>query len=460
MNDQNISAGASANSGDEVPPAARKYPTWLVILLILVATSSFIDRVIVATLGPSIKEDLGITDGQFGMLTGLGFAFLYATFGMPLARLADRGNRVSLMAIATAVWSVMTALSGMAVNFFQLLLLRVGVGIGEAAASPCTISLIGDTFPREKRASALAIVALGSSLGSLIGGFGGGWLGEHVGWREAFVIVGLPGLLLAVLIHFTLKEPERGQFEANTRFGPETPPFTAVMKEIFSRKAFLFMSLGCGMTSFVNFGVLMFLPIYLGRAFEMSMTQAGLLFGIVTSVSNAIGTLVGGYGSDWAAKRDIRWYAWLPALCVLITAPLYIIGLLQSEWIVAMPIITCAAIFVFTFYAPTFAATQNMMQPRMRATASAVLIFFQNVVGMGLGPLFVGLMSDHFAARAFRGEGDYLAQCVDQLGTLNQSCNLAATSGIQTAMVCCVLFLGLASLSYFLAGRTIRKDFI
>lgn len=438
---------------------AGKYPRWMVLLLVAVSASAFIDRVIVATLGPAIKADLEITDGQFGLLSGLAFSLLYTTAGIPLARLADKGNRVKLLGIATAIWSGMTALSGLAANYVQLLLLRIGVGVGEAAASPCTVSLVGDTFPRSKRASALATIAMGSSLGSLIGGFGGGWLGENIGWREAFVIVGLPGFLLSALIFLTLKEPPRGRFEENRPNSAEAPSFRAVLAQIASRRGFVHMMIACGLTSFVNFGVLTFLPIYLGRAYGMSMTEAGLLFGLVSSFSNASGTLIGGFGSDWAAKRDERWYAWLPALCLLMAMPIYIFGLLQNDWMIAMPVIAIGSLLAFTFFAPTFAATQNMMEPRTRASASAVLIFFQNVVGAGLGPLFVGMLSDYLAARFYAG-GAYGDVCSGSAVTADAACAQAASLGIQYAMVACTFFLLWAALHYFLASRTLRKDLV
>jgi len=438
---------------------AGKYPLWMVILLIAVSASAFIDRVIVATLGPAIKADLEITDGQFGLLSGLAFALLYTSAGIPIARLADRGNRVRLLAIATSIWSLMTALSGAAATYVQLLLLRIGVGVGEAAASPCTVSLVGDTFPRSKRASALATIAMGSSLGSLIGGYGGGWLGENLGWREAFIIVGLPGFILSALLFFTLKEPPRGMFEENRRNSADAPSFRAVLAQIASRRGFLHMMIACGLCSFVNFGVLTFLPIYLGRAFTMSMTEAGLLFGLVSSFSNATGTLLGGFGSDWAAKRDERWYAWLPALCLLLALPIYAFGLLQNDWRVAMPIITVGAVLAFTFFAPTFAATQNMMEPRTRASASAVLIFFQNVVGAGLGPLFVGMMSDFLAARFYGGDA-YTTVCSGASVTADPECAQAASLGIQYAMVACVFFLLWGSFHYFMASRTLKKDLV
>jgi len=434
-----------------------RYPYWLMFLLLLVALSSFIDRVIVATLGPAIKADLGISDTQFGLLTGLAFALLYTSAGIPVARLADRYNRINLLTISITIWSVMTMLSGAAANFVQLLLLRLGVGIGEAAASPCTISLLSDRFPRSRRASALAVVAMGASIGSLVGGFGGGWLGENLGWRAAFLIVGAPGLLLAALILFTLKELPRGRYEEGRRFSADTPSLGTLLRAIAAKPAFLHMSVACGLTSFVNFGVLLFLPIYFGRAYGMGMAQAGLLFGLVTSISNGLGTLLGGFGADWAGRRDERWYAWLPALCLAVTAPFYMFGLTLPHWQTALPVVCCAAILAFTFYAPTFAATQNMVEPRMRASASAILIFFQNLVGMGLGPLFVGYLSDVYAARLFEG-GDHATICVGHAALEIPACAAAGAAGIRYAMVTCAAVLFWAALHYWLASRTLRRD--
>lgn len=440
---------------DKLAGGADRYPVWMMAMLMLVALSSFIDRVIVATLGPAIKAELRISDMQFGLLTGLAFALLYTSAGIPVARLADRYDRVKLLSIATTIWSVMTMLSGYATNFVQLLLLRLGVGIGESAANPCTISMISDRFPRHKRASALAVVALGASFGSLIGGFGGGWLGEHVGWRTAFLIVGAPGLLLAALILLTLKELPRGRFDDPARAGQEMPSFGMLLAVLRRKPAFLNMGFACGLTSFVNFGILLFLPIYFGRAYGMSMIQAGLLFGITTGISNGIGTLLGGFGADWAGKRDERWYAWLPALTLTVAAPLYAIGLSLPSWQMALPVVILAATLAFTFYAPTFGAVQNMVEPRMRASASAIIIFFQNLVGMGLGPLFVGFLSDLFAAR-LAGNGPCAAAAARHL----PECGAAAAVGIRYAMIACAFIALWAAFHYWLASRTLKRDMI
>jgi len=302
------------------------------------------------------------------------------------------------------------------------------------------------------------VVALGASFGSLVGGFGGGWLGEHVGWRAAFVIVGAPGLILALLLLVTLKEQPRGSFDAPAATSGETPSFKAMLRTLRSKPAFLNMAFACGLTSFCNFGILLFLPIYFGRSYDMSMTQAGLLFGIVTSVSNGVGTLLGGFGSDWAGKRDDRWYAWLPAITLVLAAPLYMFGLSLPDWHIALPIVTIAATLAFTFYAPTFGAVQNMVEPRMRASASAIIIFFQNLVGMGLGPLFVGFMSDAFADRLF--EGDHASACVGTVAQTVEACATAGSLGIRYAMMSCAVVAFWAAFHYWLASRTLRRDMI
>ncbi|MCW2363140.1 MULTISPECIES: spinster family MFS transporter [Sphingobium] len=433
------------------------YPYWMMFILLLVALSCFIDRVIVAALGPAIKADLGISDAQFGLLTGLAFALLYTTAGIPVARLADQGRRVTLLAVATTIWSLMTMASAYAASYWHLLLLRLGVGIGEAAASPCTVSMVSDKFPRNKRATALAVVALGASFGSLIGGFGGGWLGETVGWRHTFLIVGAPGLLLALLI-LTVKEPIRGRFDDPASMAREMPSFVAMLGILRAKRTFLHLGMACGLNSFVNFGILLFLPMYFGRAYEMSMTQAGLLFGIVTAVSNGTGTLLGGMGADWAGKRDERWYAWLPALCLLCAAPLYMIGLSMPNWQTAMPLVVIGATLAFTYYAPTFGAIQNMVEPRMRGTASAIIIFFQNLVGMGIGPLFVGFLSDTFAARAYAG--NYAAECHGAVGQAAIDCAAAGTVGIRYGMIICASFAIWAGFHYWRASRTLKNDVI
>ena len=256
----------------------------------------------------------------------------------------------------------------------------------------------------------------------------------------------------------TVKEPIRGRFDSAASMAREMPSFMAMLHILKAKRTFLHLGMACGLTSFVNFGILLFLPMYFGRAYDMSMTQAGLLFGLVTAVSNGIGTLLGGMGADWAGKRDERWYAWLPAICLTCAAPLYMIGLSMPNWQTAMPLVVLGATLAFTFYAPTFGAVQNMVEPRMRGTASAIIIFFQNLVGMGIGPLFVGFLSDTFAARAF--SGNYSEQCRGQATQSVAECAAAGTIGIRYGMVICACFAFWAAFHYWKASRTLKADVI
>jgi MFS family permease len=405
---------------DGAPSYTEGYKRLVVGLLLAAYTFNFIDRTILATIGQAIKVDLKLTDTQLGLLGGLAFAILYTLLGIPIARLAERWNRVSIISIAVVVWSGFTVACGFAGGFVTLLLLRVGVGIGEAGCSPPSHSLISDYFEPKRRASALSVYAFGIPLGAMIGAMAGGWLAQHLGWRWAFMIVGAPGVLLAALIKFLVREPPRGHSDAaavpdapaGRWLATEIGELAAVTRILFGGWPMLNMMLGVTLVSFAGYGIGQFAPPYFNRAFGLDYATVGLIFGLVGGFSAGVGTLAGGFISDFAGRRNARWYALTPAIGVAIATPLYAAVYLQNDWRFAAVVLLFPAAFGYTYLAPTFGVVQNVVGTRRRATAAAVMLLFLNIIALGGGPLFTGWMIDTLGQFHFTHPGGSFAQAL------------------------------------------------
>jgi MFS family permease len=436
---------------------------WMMSLLVLLYTSHFVDRIIVAVVAPGIKHELTISDAQFGLMVGLGFAIPYTALTLPFARLVERASRRKMLAIAVLAWSLMTALGGAARSYGQLLACRMAVSVGEAAWTPTATSLIADSYPPNRRASALSILGLGACIGSLIGAFGGGKIAEAFGWRGAFLLVGAPGLLLALLVALTLREPVRGQMDVGKAIGEKAPSFRDVVARLARKPAFVHMVAGGSISTFVTYAIILFLPVYLSRTFGMSASQAGLALGVVSAGATALGQLAGGHLADWLGRRDERWYAWMPAIALFIAAPSLCLGLVQHNWVIALAAILGGSTCIYFFYGPTYAAALNMAGPGMHASAAGILLVCTNVVGVGLGPLIAGTASDHFAAHLFT-LGDYARQCPAGMApaaasaTVHQACAMAAAGGLRWSLIACSLLAVVGAILYMIAARTIQND--
>ena len=371
-------------------PAVRNYALGV---LVVVYTFNFIDRQILSILLEPIKQDLGLSDSALGMLTGFAFALFYATLGIPIARFADRSNRRNLIAWALAIWSAMTAVSGLAQNFWHLLLARIGVGVGEAGCSPPAHSMLADYFPTENRATALGIYSLGIPFGILFGFIAGGWLNEFFGWRVAFFIVGVPGLLLAILVRFTLREPPRGMAEGRVA-DEEQPTIMETFRFLWSKRSFRHMAVGGGLTAFVGYGVITWVPSFLIRSYGMSTGDVGTYLGLILGIPGGIGIALGGYLADRYGARDTRWYLWIVSVALIASMPLFF-GVYLSNTAFASLMFLILHILLGNFYqATTFSQTQGLVSLRMRSVAAAVLLFILNMIGLGAGPQAVGILSD------------------------------------------------------------------
>ena len=432
-------AGPAAKPRAAKAPAkpffSEGYKRLVLALLVSAYTFNFIDRTIIATIGQAIKVDLKITDFELGLLGGLYFALLYTLLGIPIARFAERFSRVNIIAGAIVIWSGFTALCGTAGSFATLAAYRFGVGVGEAGLSPPAHSLISDYFEPKKRASALAVYSFGIPLGTMIGAVAGGWLAQNLGWRIAFMAVGIPGILIALAIKLLMKEPPRGHSEPDAhpalaedvvvdavpappmRLGAELKEIGAVVKILFGKWPVMHMVLGVTIASFGAYGSGQFVPPYFIRTFGLDYATVGLITGLVGGFSSGIGTLVGGYLADKLAKRSARWYALTPAFGLAICTPIYIAAYLQPSWQTAALILLVPGIFHYTYLGPTFGVVQNMVDTRRRATATAILFFFLNLIALGGGPPFVGWVIDHFAAFNFAHPGvDSITQAIAGFG--------------------------------------------
>jgi MFS family permease len=375
-------------------------------LLTLTYFFSYMDRQILAILLEPIKADLKLNDTELGLLAGLAFALFYATLGIPVARLADRGNRRDIVAISLAVWSLFTALCGFAQNFVQLLLARIGVGIGEAGSSPPSHSMIADLYPPERRAGAMAIYASGVVLG---GGFGtmiGGWLAHEYGWRVAIMAVGLPGLGLALIVRLFVVEPRRGLSDPAREVPGAQPPIGDGFRTLWAEPAARHLVLAVTITSMIGYGLAAFGPAYFIRSYKLDTATVGLVLGPLVATIGTISGVGGGIIADrWAKRRGLHVQSWLVAILKSIALPFLLGVYLAPSFATAVAVYAVAVLFQSSYLGPSFALLQGLAPVRLRAMWAAITLLTINLVGLGLGPTAIGLLSDLFAPRLGAADG-------------------------------------------------------
>ena len=380
-------------------PRAETSPRLVLWLLLIVYIFNFIDRQIVNILAEPIARDLKLSDTQIGLMTGIAFALLYTVLGLPIARYSDRPstNRIKLIAVSLTIWSAMTALCGFAQNFVQLLLARVGVGVGEAGCTPAAHSLIADIVPKERRASALAFYALGIPIGSLLGLLIGGQLADRLGWREAFMIVGLPGVLLAGVLMLVLREPRRGAAMIAARANATAPRVLSnreALTAILGSRAFVLLLAAGTAASFLGYGKITWTTIFFQRTHGMSPGEVGFWFGLWGGAAGIAGTFLGGWLADRYGRENRRHVLTAPAIGMALAAPLAFAAYLATDWRVALALLMLPTLLNSLYYGPCYSSVQGLVKLEARAMATAILLFCQNLIGLGLGPLFFGMLSD------------------------------------------------------------------
>ena len=387
----------SMNEPDQLRRRQR-YAGYVLILLFLVSVFSYVDRTIITVLQVHLKRDLALSDTQLGVLTGASFALLYTVGAVPLARLADRTVRRNLLTGSLFVWSVMTALSGFAQNFISLIILRMGVAIGEAGCAPTTHSLIADYFTPRRRATAEAIWALSIPIGTMLGLAAGGWLAETVGWRHTFMILGVAGVIASPLVLLTLREPPRGQHD-----GPDSqldiPDLRTSAAILWNTRTYRYMVLAIGFHTIVYFAFMSWSAPFYVRLHGMSLADVAFHLAVLSGVGGVIGTLAGGFLADQLGRRDPRWYMWTPMIASLLAPPFAIAQFMAGDTNLSWLLAIVPSIVINAYVAPINATTQSLMRPSMRALASSVTVLAAGLFGMAIGPVLVGALSDMFAAR-------------------------------------------------------------
>jgi MFS family permease len=399
--------------------SAPWYKHYVLLLLILVYAINIMDRQVLALLLEDIKREFVLTDSELGLLGGMAFAFFYAVMGIPLARWSDRGNRKTMLAVCVLCWSVATVLCGFAVGFLTLVLARIGTAIGEAGGSPTSHAMIADYFTAKERATALASFALGVPLGSIAGNLASGWLNEFFAWRDVFIAVGLPGILIALLVHFSLYEPEHTWQIAGRGVvtKPQAPGLADALRYLWSLKSYVHMCLAAGLHSVVWYAGSTWNAAFLMRSHDMGAGAAGSWIATF-ALAGLLGTFLGGFVADRLAVKyqDSRWYLWLPGIAIILSLPFQFLAYLSESLTLAISSFWIMTTFAATFFGPSYAVSQTLARPRTRALASSILIFVQTLIGLGAGPFLVGAISDYLAPAV---GSDSLRYGLAAVGSLN-----------------------------------------
>ncbi len=375
------------------PTESPAYTRYILALLTTVYVVNYVDRNLLAILLQSIKEDLLLTDSELGLLSGTAFGIFYATLGVPIARLADLFSRKWVIVGSLTIWSGMTALCGSAAGFTSLLLYRVGVGVGEAGGSPPSHSIISDLYSEEKRGTALGIFSLGVPIGILIGLMAGGWLNEELGWRAAFWVMGVPGLLLSILVGLTLREPAR----AGVGAGPQSVSHYSarqVFAYLMSLPSFRHTAIASALYAFVGYSVVNWSPSFLMRSYGMESGAIGTALSLIIGLGGGVGVYLGGFLSDRWASRDPRGRVYVPALAMAASLPFSVLTYWVDSAALSLALLIVPSLLGLMYQGPAFAVTQTLATPLMRSTAAAILLFFINIIGLACGPAVTGFLSD------------------------------------------------------------------
>ncbi len=440
---QIAAASAPAQAGEfKVSEAYRQYVVWF---LFLVYVFNFVDRQILATLMEPIKAEFRLTDTQLGLLSGLAFAVFYTTIGIPIARLADKSNRVNIIAVSLLIWSAATAATAFAKNFTHLFLCRIMVGIGEAGCSPPAHSLISDYFEPKRRATALSIYSMGVYGGSFLGLLMGGVVAQRYGWRAAFLIVGLPGLALALIMKLTLREPPRGFSEGGVHTVKEPPPMLTVLKTLWRKNTFKHLSVASGLHAFVSYGVSAFYNSYLIRSHGFTVAEAGIWLAFIVGIGGLAGTYFGGTFADKLSQKhgDTRYLLKVPAVSNLIALPFAVIAFASGNTALTLICLFIYICFGTMYLAPSISGTYRLVGPRERALASALLFLVLNFIGLGVGPSLTGLISESIK-EFLVGRGLDTAQ--------------ATADGLRYALTFIVFVFLWSTFHYYRAMRTLREE--
>lgn len=470
----------------------RTYRSYVLGSLLLVYIFNFIDRSIINILTEPIKLAFEVEDWQMGLLGGPAFAFMYTFLGIPIARLAERYNRVVIISVSVAFWSLMTALCGVAGSFLMLFLFRVGVSVGEAGCTPPSQSLMSDYYSPKSRSTAASIYALGVPMGTMLAAIFGGTIAEQLtgpafgsflsdiglggltssidwtkveGWRLAFFVVGLPGILVALLVQFTVKEPPRGYTDPSLTKSTEHVSFISTLKLLLGKPTYVHIVIGATVTVFANYALNQFTVSFFRRTHNLSQQDASLLFGIILGGMAAIGVFLSGFLADKLRARHPTGLTWIPAIALIVSTPLYVVGFMANNVWVAVPPLMLAAALHYFYLGPMYAIAGGVVNSRSRATSVALSLFSMNLLGYGLGPPLIGGLSTFLNIR-FLGNADAslnLDTCRD-LSLLTEAqaslCSSANAEGLQWSMVLFSCAYAWAGIHYLLAGRTFKKDMI
>jgi len=366
---------------------------WTLGMLTSIYLVNFIDRQILPILLPQVKAEFGLSDSALGLLVGPTFALFYATMGLPLALLADRVNRQRLIAVSLALFSAMTIACGLVTQFWQLAMARVLTGVGEAGTGPASQTMITDLYPPQQRARAQAIYATGANLGVLVAFAAGGAIAQAWGWRTAFIAAGLPGLVIAVVLLTTVRNPPRGAHDGAAAKA-DAVPLGTVMRQLWGSRAFRWTALGACTTCFTAYSLSSFFPLFLSRSHGLSTREIGLAMALSIGLCGGLATYFAGHFADRLGRRDRRWYAWVPAIAALAPLPLAPVCFLAPDTGLALAAAIVPLSLTAAFIGPTITLIQQLVPVRSRATAVATLILIDNIIGLGLGPQFVGIASD------------------------------------------------------------------